>query len=250
MTKQLGTWIPRYLHLNMIKNKHNMSEIFLVSSIYSYENNGQKFFASNEYISEYLGISPRRARQVITNLVNDGWIKRELQKCNRGSERQLTTTDKTKEAVSIPPKEEDNILLGRLNLTSNNKDNNKIYNKDLTTTSTTVVDGFIADEAIKVIISKEISSHSYREIDKNHSVFKYYEAAHRWSFDRSNVSIPRNPNTTIIEALLSEDCVTGGSVSDFIYFLDGRWQERHISKRDCSVNLSWLILSQCEDNIM
>ncbi len=88
------------------------------------------------------------------------------------------------------------------------------------------------------------------DLDKNHIIFKYYEAAHRWSLQRSKVIIPRNPNTNIIASLLSEDLVIGNSISDFIYFLDGRWQERKIEQRSEVVNLAWLILSECDDEIM
>ncbi|WP_318479800.1 helix-turn-helix domain-containing protein [Photobacterium leiognathi] len=248
MNSDKGTWLPYNLHLNMLSEKCSLSDVYLVSLVYSFDKGNKVFYASNKYISKLLGVTERRVRQIVTNLVESGWLQRSMKTCNRGSERHLTITNKTREAIFNPPREEDNYPLEGVVFSSNNKNNNKENNRDTATSK----QGFVSDEPIRKIICNDLKvSYPFTdEVDINHAVFSYYEAAYRWSLLRDNVIIERNPNSSIISSLLFSDLLNSYSIRDFVYILDYRWQKRNIHFREVPVNLSWLIVADCDDERM
>lgn len=241
MIKEVGTWIPRNLQKHMMLSGFKLTHVFIVSAVHSFEKSDRKYFASNNFIGTQLGVTPRRVRQIITELEHLGWLKRDVTIGVSGSERNIVTTEKTKSAINFPPIEEKNNLTPRKKTSSNIKYHNKLDNKDLTVTSTKQV---LSDEAIRCLIGKDID-----DLDKNHEVFYYYDAAHRWSLLRENVHIPKNPNTSVIINLLSE-YESFGSAGDFVYFLDSRWIERKVKDRTSLVNISWLALLNSDDDMM
>jgi hypothetical protein len=241
MIKEVGTWIPRNLQEHMMLNGFKLTHVFIVSAVHSFEKSKLRYFASNNFIGTQLGVTPRRVRQIITDLEHSGWLKRDVTVGVSGSERNIVTTEKTKDAINFPPREGKKDLPPGKDSTPNIKDYNKLDSKILTTTSTKQV---LSDDAIRCLIGKDISN-----IDKEHEVFGYYDAAHRWSLLRENVDIPRNPNTSVIISLLSE-YESFGSAGDFVYFLDGRWIKRNVKDRESSVNISWLALLDGDDEMM
>ena len=67
-----GIWIPKDIYLN-IDVKWIAKILFL--EIHSFTANGKSCFMSNEYISNFLGISIRQVTRIITELKNIGWIE-------------------------------------------------------------------------------------------------------------------------------------------------------------------------------
>lgn len=67
-----GIWIPRmvYLHPGL-----NWYAKILFLEIHSFTENGKECFMSNEYISDFLGISKRQVTRYITDLKDLGWIE-------------------------------------------------------------------------------------------------------------------------------------------------------------------------------
>lgn len=236
-----GTWIPDNLQKHMIASGLKLTHLFIVSAIHGFERSGRPYFASNKYIGHQLGLEPRSIRQLITKLESTGWLKRSVTVGNSGSERIIATTEQTKNAIKFPPVGAEKDLPPRNKSSSNSIDNNKSNNKDLTTTSTQVL--LSSDDAIRHLIASDIG------IDKGHEVFIYYDVAYRWSLLRKNVDISNNPNTTVISNLLNE-YASFGSLGDFVFFLDSRWIERKVEYRKSPVNLAWLLLLDCHDDIM
>ena len=67
-----GIWIPREIWL--CKNL-SIGEKVLIAEISSLEDEEKGFFASNEYLSSFFGLSTKRVREVIAVLVKKGFIK-------------------------------------------------------------------------------------------------------------------------------------------------------------------------------
>lgn len=67
-----GIWIPKDIYLNT-DVKWIAKILFL--EIHSFTANGKSCFMSNEYISNFLGISIRQVTRIITELKNIGWIE-------------------------------------------------------------------------------------------------------------------------------------------------------------------------------
>lgn len=239
MSQESGFWIPKNLQENMIKSGFKLHHVFVVAHVHSMQKNGQRFYASNEYIGRLLGVTPRRASQIISELTNNGWLKRML----TAEERVLVVTDKVEHAREFPPSMEKNFPKRRKKTSTNNIVDNRVNNRDLEETTTSKIK-LSSDEGIRTLIAKDIG-----DIEKSHEVFAFYDAAYKWGLLRENVDISRNPNTSVIQQLMYR-YTDFGSLRDFVYFLDGRWQQRNIRYRSESANLSWLLLLDCDDDMM
>jgi len=66
-----GVWIPKFIY----KNKEvKWIEKILFLEVHSFTSNGKECFFSNEYISNFLGVSPRQVTRIISKLKELGWI--------------------------------------------------------------------------------------------------------------------------------------------------------------------------------
>ena len=71
----IGVWIPKCIY----KSKEaKWIEKILFIEIHSFTANGKECFFSNEYISNFLGVSPRQVSRVITRLKELEWISETL----------------------------------------------------------------------------------------------------------------------------------------------------------------------------
>jgi hypothetical protein len=125
---------------------------------------------------------------------------------------------------------------------NNEVDSKAIDSKVLTTTSFENDADVFYKSHLRKLIAQDLG------IKPDDMVFDVYEAASQWAECVSNVGIPEKPNTSIIQLLLSNDTLAGFANSNqVIEFLDGRYQERNVFKRDKPVNLSWLMCSEMDD---
>lgn len=67
-----GIWIPKDIYLN--KEVKWIAKILFLE-IHSFTANGDECFMSNEYISEFLGVSMRQVTRIIKMLKDVGWIE-------------------------------------------------------------------------------------------------------------------------------------------------------------------------------
>ena len=125
---------------------------------------------------------------------------------------------------------------------NNEVDSKAINNKVLTTTSFENDAEVFYKNHLKELIAKDL------DIEPDDMVFNFYDIASQWAKCVSNVTIPEKPNTSIIQLLLCNDTLAGfTNRNQVVEFLDGRYQERKVFKRDKPVNLSWLMCSEMDD---
>lgn len=117
-----GIWISSEIWLN---SDLSILEKVILAEIDSLSSPEQGCFASNAYFAEFFGVSERRIRQVITKLVDDGFVIRHLETTLKGSSRKLWVNLSTRGEENFLPGGEENCQKGGRKFPPYNKDNNK-----------------------------------------------------------------------------------------------------------------------------
>ncbi|QIR13929.1 helix-turn-helix domain-containing protein [Shewanella aestuarii] len=242
-----GSWLPESIEQAVIQSGLDLYHAWIVSKAISYYKANRDYHASNAYLAKKLGKSTRQIQRYIKDLERFGWLYVNQSKSVKGSSRKLLPTQNTlailRGDIDVMPRGDIDVMGGVTPVSPNNKDHNKVINNTVLTTTSFEND---ADVFYKNHLRKLIAQDLGIETDD--MVFEFYEVARQWAELVTNVDIPEQPNTSIIQLLLSNDTLAGFANSNqVIEFLDGRYQERNVFKRDKPVNLSWLMCAEMED---
>ena len=242
-----GTWLPESIALAVIQDGLEMNHVWLVSKAISYFNAKKDFYASNAHLSGQLGKCERQIQRYIKELESSGWLYVNKSKSSRGTSRKLLPTPNTlailRGDIDVMPRGDKHVIAGMTPESPNNEvDSKAINNTVLTTTSFENDADLFYKSHLRKVIAKDL------EIEPDDMVFDFYDMASQWADCVSNVTIPEKPNTSIIQLLLCNDTLAGfTNRKQVVEFLDGRYQERNVIKRDTPVNLSWLMCAEMDD---
>lgn len=124
-----GVWIPKEIWLN--KNLSAIDKVLLaeISSL----DNEEHCFASNEYFSEFCGVSVATITRTIKKLKDLGFIECEMLKNDRGSYRQIKILNTSNQNDYTPYNQNDYTapikMITNYN-NSNNIENDKLFSKE------------------------------------------------------------------------------------------------------------------------
>ncbi|WP_351014875.1 helix-turn-helix domain-containing protein [Shewanella sp. AC91-MNA-CIBAN-0169] len=245
--KEKGSWLPESIEQAVIQNGLEMNHVWLVSTAISYFKAKRDFHASNAYLAEKMGKGVRQIQRYIKELECSGWLYVNKSKSTNGTSRKLLPTPNTlailRGDIDVMPRSDIDVMAGMTPESPNNEvDSKAINNKVLTATSFENDAEVFYKNHLKELIAKDL------DIEPDDMVFNFYDIASQWAECVSNVTIPEKPNTSIIQLLLCNDTLAGfTNRKQVVEFLDGRYQERKVFKRDKPVNLSWLMCSEMDD---
>jgi hypothetical protein len=245
--KEPGSWLPESIEFAVIHDGLEMNHVWLVSKAIAYFRAKKDFHASNDYLAGKQGKVKRQIQRYIQDLERQGWLYVNMSKSSRGTSRNLLPTQNTlailRGDIDVMPKGDIDVMAGMTPESPNNEVDSKAINNTVLTTTSFENDADVFYKShLRKVIAKDL------EIEPDDMVFDFYDIASQWADCVSNVTIPEKPNTSIIQLLLCNDTLAGfTNRKQVVEFLDGRYQERKVFKRDKPVNLSWLICSEMND---